>query len=54
MLWNLLVGVAIAYAAIVALVFVFQAGLVFFPESARELRLGGLVFGHKGEGSILA
>ena len=37
MLWNVLVGVAIAYAVIVALVFVFQTRLVYFPEAAREI-----------------
>jgi len=37
MLWNILVSVAITYAVVVALVFVFQDRLVYFPGAAREL-----------------
>ena len=36
MLWNILVSVAITYAVVVALVFVFQDRLVYFPGAARE------------------
>ncbi len=37
MLWSIVVPVAIAYAAIVLLVFVFQSRLVYFPQIGREL-----------------
>ena len=36
-LWNVLVPVAIAYAAVLVLVFVFQSQLVFFPGTGREV-----------------
>ncbi|MSP97836.1 MAG: alpha/beta hydrolase [Betaproteobacteria bacterium] len=37
MLWNVLGSVAIAYAAMVALLFVFQSRLIYFPETSREI-----------------
>ncbi len=36
-LWNVLVPVAIAYGAVLVLVFVFQSHLVFFPGTGREV-----------------
>lgn len=37
MLWNIVVPVVIAYAALVLLVFLFQPRLVYFPQIGREL-----------------
>lgn len=37
MLWNVLIPVAIAYAAVLVLVFVFQSRLVYYPEVGREV-----------------
>lgn len=36
MLWNILVAVAIAYAAIVGLLFVFQSRLIYFPGAGDD------------------
>jgi len=36
MLWNIIVSVAIAYAVILILLFLFQSRLVYFPEIGRE------------------
>ena len=36
MLWNILIFVAIAYAAIVMVLFLFQSRLVYFPNIGRE------------------
>ena len=36
-LWNVLIPLAIAYAAVLVLVFVFQSRLVFFPGTGREV-----------------
>lgn len=35
--WSILISVAIAYAAVLALVFLFQSRLVYYPEIGREL-----------------
>jgi len=45
MAWNLLVSVAIAYGAVVALVFLFQSRLVFYPEIGREVAVTPQTFG---------
>lgn len=45
MLWNIAVPVAIAYAAIVLLVFVFQSRLVYFPQIGRELSVTPQAYG---------
>lgn len=37
MLWNIVVSIAIAYGAIVALLFLFQSRLVYFPEIGRDI-----------------
>jgi fermentation-respiration switch protein FrsA (DUF1100 family) len=36
MLWSILISLAIAYAVLVALVFLFQSRLVYFPETGRS------------------
>jgi uncharacterized protein len=43
--WNILISVAIAYAAVVALVFVFQARLVYYPGIGREVTVSPLAYG---------
>lgn len=42
---NVLISVAIAYAAVVALVFVFQARLVYYPGIGREVTVSPLAYG---------
>ena len=37
LLWNVVAAIAIAYAAMVTLLFVFQSRLVYFPETGREI-----------------
>lgn len=37
MAWNLLISVAIAYAAVLVVVYLFQDRLVFYPEVGREV-----------------
>lgn len=37
MLWNVLISIALAYAAVVALVFLFQSRLVYYPGIGREV-----------------
>jgi fermentation-respiration switch protein FrsA (DUF1100 family) len=44
-MWSLLVSVAIAYAAIVALVFFFQSHLVYFPNVGREIGVTPQAYG---------
>ena len=43
--WNILISVAIAYAAVIALVFVFQARLVYYPGIGREVTVSPLAYG---------
>jgi len=43
--WNILISVALAYAAVVALVFVFQARLVYYPGIGREVTVSPLAYG---------
>jgi pimeloyl-ACP methyl ester carboxylesterase len=43
--WNILISVAIAYAAVVVLVFVFQARLVYYPGIGREVTVSPLAYG---------
>lgn len=47
--WNILISVAIAYGAVMALVFFFQSRLVFYPEVGREVVLSPQTFGLKFE-----
>src|SRR5687768_4513022 len=42
---NVLISVAIAYAAVVALVFLFQSRLVYFPEIGREIAVSPNSYG---------
>jgi pimeloyl-ACP methyl ester carboxylesterase len=49
MLWNLLISVAIAYAAVLALVYLFQSRLVFYPEVGREVTVSPQTYGLKFE-----
>jgi pimeloyl-ACP methyl ester carboxylesterase len=49
MLWNVLISVAIAYIAVLALVFLFQSRLVFYPEIGRELAVSPQTYGLKFE-----
>ena len=35
--WNVLISIALGYAAVVALVFLFQSRLVYYPEVGREV-----------------
>jgi len=49
MTWNLVASLALAYAAVVALVFVFQSRLVFYPEVGRELVLSPQSYGLRFE-----
>lgn len=48
-LWNVLVPVAIAYAAVLVLVFLFQSHLVFFPGTGREAVLTPQSYGMRFE-----
>ena len=43
--WNILISVALAYAAVVALVFVFQARLVYYPGIGREVTVSPQAYG---------
>lgn len=45
MLWNLLIPVAIAYAAVLVLVYLFQSRLVFYPEIGREVAASPQTYG---------
>lgn len=45
MLWSILIPVAIAYAAVVALVFLFQNRLVYYPEIGREIAVTPQAYG---------
>ena len=47
--WNILISIAIAYAAVVALMFVFQSRLVFYPEIGREVSATPQTYGLKFE-----
>ena len=49
MLWNILIPVGIAYAAVLLLVFVFQSRLVFFPGTGREAMVTPQTYGLKFE-----
>ena len=37
MTWNILTAVAIAYAAVLVMVFLFQSRLVYYPQVGREI-----------------
>lgn len=45
MTWNFFASVAIAYGAVVALVFLFQSRLVFYPEIGREVAVTPQTYG---------
>lgn len=49
MIWNILVPVAIAYTAVLVLVFLFQSHLVFFPGTGREAVLTPQSYGMRFE-----
>lgn len=49
MLWNILIPVALAYAAVVALVFLFQSRLVYYPGIGREVTVTPQSYGLKFE-----
>jgi len=49
MLWNFLISVAIAYAAVMALVYLFQSRLVFYPEVGRDMVVSPQTYGLKFE-----
>jgi fermentation-respiration switch protein FrsA (DUF1100 family) len=49
MLWDTLISVTLAYAAVLALVFVFQSRLVFYPEIGREVAVSPQTYGLKFE-----
>ena len=43
--WNILISIALAYAAVVALVFFFQARLVYYPGIGREVTVTPQAYG---------
>lgn len=45
MLWSLLSSLAIAYGAVVVLVYLFQSRLVYFPQIGREVAVTPQVYG---------
>jgi len=45
MAWQILYSVAIAYAAVLALVFLFQSRLVYYPEIGREVAVTPQAYG---------
>ncbi len=45
MLWKLLLPLVLAYAALVALAWVFQSRLVYFPQMGREIEATPLAYG---------
>ncbi len=47
MFWNILISFAIAYAAVLALVFLFQTRLVYYPEIGREVTVTPRSYGLK-------
>jgi pimeloyl-ACP methyl ester carboxylesterase len=49
MLWNFLLSVTLAYAAVLVLVFAFQSRLVFYPEIGREVAVTPQTYGLKFE-----
>ena len=49
MLSSILIPVAIAYTAVLLLVFLFQSRLVFYPEVGREVALSPQAYGLRHE-----
>jgi hypothetical protein len=45
MLWTILLALVITYAAVLALAFVFQSRLVYFPEVGRAVTVTPLAYG---------
>jgi hypothetical protein len=54
MLWNFLILLALVYAALVALAYVFQSRLVYFPQIGREIAATPLAYGLAFEPVTLA
>ncbi len=52
--WNIIVSVAIAYAVIVVLVFLFQSRLVYFPQIGREVAVTPQAYGLPFEAVTIA
>jgi fermentation-respiration switch protein FrsA (DUF1100 family) len=60
-LWNIVLVVMIAYAAMVLLLFAFQSRLVYFPQAGREVTVTPLAYGldhesvdiRTGDGEVL-
>jgi uncharacterized protein len=53
-MWSVLVSLALAYAAVVALVFVFQSHLVYFPNVGREVGVTPQAYGLPFEAVTIA
>ena len=53
-MWSLLASVTIAYAGIVALVFLFQSHLVYFPNVGREIGVTPQAYGLAFEAVTIA
>ncbi len=49
MAWNILTAVAIAYAAVLVMVFLFQSRLVYYPQVGREIAVTPQSYGLKFE-----
>jgi fermentation-respiration switch protein FrsA (DUF1100 family) len=45
MIWNLLISIALAYGVVMALVYLFQSKLVFYPETGREVAVTPEAYG---------
>ncbi|HKA43734.1 MAG TPA: alpha/beta hydrolase [Burkholderiales bacterium] len=45
MIWSLITSIAVAYGAVLLLIFVFQSRLVFFPGTGREVALSPRTYG---------
>ncbi len=45
MIWHILISLAIVYATVLVLVFLFQARLVYFPEMGRSVAVTPLAYG---------
>ncbi len=54
MLWNIFILVALGYAALVALAYMFQTRLVYFPQIGREIAATPLAYGLAFEPVTLA
>lgn len=52
--WNLIISLAIAYGALVALVYLFQSRLVYFPQIGREVAVTPQAYGLTFEAVTIA